>query len=59
METEHQLRSVRQHRKAMDYGLHCHTIFSNATVTLGCQSEERLLCNKSQNISSFQMEETE
>lgn len=27
-----------QHRKAMDYGLHRHTIFSNATVVLGCQS---------------------
>lgn len=27
-----------QHRKATDYGLHCHTIFSNATVVLGCWS---------------------
>lgn len=40
-----------QYRKAMDYSLHCHTIFSSAAVVLGCQStfEESLRWNKLNN----------
>lgn len=49
-----------RHRKATDYGLHCHTIFSNTTVVLGCLSSTlRLLGDKSQNISRSEMKEME
>lgn len=56
METQHQLNSLRdqesEYRKAVDYGVHRYAIFSNASITLGCQSEKRLLCDTGQNVSS-------
>lgn len=51
METQHQLGSVRdqgsEYRKAVDYGAHRYAIFSDASISIRCQSERRRLCDTS------------
>lgn len=51
METQHQLGSARdqgsEYRKAVDYGVHRHAIFSDASISIRCHSERRRLCDTS------------